>query len=184
MSDEMKKIKQLEEELQDLQTERKVIDKKLKNIELEREVINNKEQEIREEISKIKECGNDYLGQFAIVNNKWGSRQCYMFITSVATEYTGSLAAFSGPHFYIDVDEYHQRTEVSCEHDSAHDMSHISIDDPKDIKIITKEEFIAAFEKFQQRTKELMIAAVNAVPRKKTKSEWKFSDDWYDKIED
>lgn len=184
MSDEMKKIKQLEEELQDLQTERKVIDKKLKNIELEREVINNKEQEIREEISKIKECGNDYLGQFAIVNNKWGSRQCYMFITSVATEYTGSLAAFSGPHFYIDVDEYHQRTEVSCEHNSAHDMSHISIDDPKDIKIITKEEFIAAFEKFQERTKELMIAAVNAVPRKKTKSEWKFSDDWYDKIED
>ena len=187
MTDEMKKIKQLEEDLQDLQNERKLIEKKLDNLKLEKTVIENKEEEIRTEISNIKDDGtNRFLGQYAIVNPRWGNSNYYIFITSIATEYNGCLAAFSGPHFRIsDTCDGERDISLNCNHCSAHDMStHISIECPEDVTIITKEEFLAAFDKFQNQVKELMNVSLNAVPRKKTKTEWKYSEDIYEKIED
>ena len=183
MSDEMKKIKELEEDLQDLQNERKVLDKKVENIELERKVLINKEQEIREEINEIKNNGvNHFLGQYAMVHPRWGNSDFYIFITSIATEYNGCLAAFSGPYFRISEDYDGSRDiNISCNHSSAHDMgTHISIDRPEDVTIITKEEYLAAFDKFQEQTKQLIIASINARPRKKTKTEWKYEDDKYE----
>ena len=180
MQDEMKKIKELEEDLQDLQNERKFLDKKVENIELERKVLINKEQEIRAEIDEIKNNGvNHFLGQYAIVHPRWDGSDFYIFITSIATEYDGCLAAFSGPYFRISEDyDGSKNISCNCNHSSAHDMSiHISIDRPENVTIITKEEYLAAFEKFQEQTKQLMIASINARPRKKTKTEWKYEDE-------
>lgn len=182
MSDEMNKIKQLEEDLQDLQNERQFIEKKLKNIELEKEVIFNKEEEIRAEIRKIKDDGsNRFLGQYAVVVSKWGNAKHYIFITSVATEYNGCLAAFCGPNFCISDGLCGKKDiNISCNHQSAHDHYCITIDNPDNVTIITKEEFLSAFEDFMKTSKELMNIALNAVPRKKTQTEWKYEDDIYE----
>ena len=174
----MKKIKLLEEQLQELRIERETVDKRLENIELEKKVLINKEEEIQDEISKIKEDGvNQFLGKFAIINDKWGSKNHYMYITSVATNFTGSLASFNGPNFVIDDRSYFERTQVCCIHRSAQD-THISIEDPKEVTIITKEEFLEAFDEFQKTVKERMVAAVNAVPKRTTKLEYKYKDEF------
>ena len=183
--DEMKQIALLEEELQDLYNERKLIDKKFENLELEKEVIFNKEDEIRNKISKIKDSGtNRFLGKFAVVKNKWGSRKHYIYITSVATEYHGCLAAFAGPNFCLDTDKHFTRTDVCCIHQSAHDNYVVTIESPEHIKLITKEEFIQAFDEFQKNVSNMMHTAINATPRRITKDEYRYDEEMFDKLEE
>lgn len=182
---EMKQIKNLEEELQDLYNERKLIYKKLENIELEKKVIINKEEEIRNKISLIKDGGtNHFLGKFAIVKNKYCNWEHYIYITSVATEYSGCLASFSGPNFCLYVDNCFIRTDVCCRHESAHNDYAVTVDSPDDVKIITKEEFMLAFDDFQKNVKKMMDISINAKPRRITKYEYKYEDEMFDKIND
>ena len=181
MSDEMKKVKLLEEELQELQNERRALSKKEENLKLERTVLNNKEQEIQDEIDKIKSEGvSDYLGKFAkITENALKPVPYYMYITSVNTS-GSSLASFGGPGFYMHEESYWHYIRIQYEHKSAYDDSFASIVDRSQVEFITKEEFLDAFDKFQQKVKEKMITSINAVPRKKAKNEWKFEDDVYE----
>lgn len=178
MSDEMKKIKELEEDLQDLQNERNTLRKKEDNLKLEYQVLNIKEQEIQDEINKIKSEGSsEYLGKFArIIENPRFPNPYYMYITSVNTSGSCSLVSFGGVGFYM-CEEPWEYIRVQCKHKSAYDESFSSIKDRTNIEFITEEEYFAAFEKFQENIRKKMTAAVNARPRKKTKTEWKYEDD-------
>lgn len=180
---EMKQIELLEEELQNLYNERKLIDKKFENLELEKKVIFNKEDEIRNKISKIKDGGaNRFLGKFAVVKNKWGSREHYIYIISVATEYNGCLAAFAGPNFCLDIDNHFVITDVWYKHKSAHDNYDVTIKSPDDVKIITKEEFIQAFNEFQKNVDKMMQVAINASPCRIKTDEYVYDKEMFDKI--
>ena len=180
----MKQIELLKEELQDLYNERKLIDKKLENIELEKKVIFNKEEEIRNKINQIKDDGaNHFLGKFAIVKGKWDGTGHYIYITSVATEYNGCLAAFAGPNFCLDTDKNFTRTDVCCKHQSAHVNYDVTIESPEQVKIITKEEFIQAFDEFQKNVNKMMHIAINTTPRRITKDEYRYDEEMFDKIE-
>lgn len=179
---ELEQIKLLEEELQDLSNERKVIEKKLENIELEKKVIFNKEEEIRNKISQIKDGGTShFLGKFAVVTNKWNNSKHYIYITSVATEYSGVFATFSGPNFCIDSDKYNTRTIVCCEHKSAHGSYDVAVNSPEQISIITKEEFVQAFDEFQDSLTRMMCAALHATPHKIKKDEYVYDEEIFEK---
>lgn len=182
MTQEMKEVKLLEEQLQELQQERSALHKKEENIKLEYQVLNNKEQEIQEEIDKIKSNGvSNYLGKFArIITDSSKSIPYYIYITSVNTKGSYSLASFGGPGFYLNDESYLKWVRIQYEHKSAFDESFVSITDHTQVEFITKEEFFEAFDKFQQEVKEKMISAVDAIPRKKTKFEWKYDEEMYD----
>lgn len=177
----IEKIKVLEKQLQSLRIERREIEKKIENIKLEKEVNFNKEEELINEINNLKGDGiNRFLGRFAVVDS-FRYRKHYIYITSVATEYSGCFMALSGPNFYIDTDDF-KYIGVGCTHESAHNNYVLTINSPEEVNIITKDEFFSAFDKFQKEVNKIMHTSIEATPIMVTKNEYVYNNLVLEKI--
>lgn len=171
------KIKQLLAEQDRIDTERSKIRNKISELEAESQNLLNESCQIGKEIERVKENGTSrFLGKYAKIGNpKWG-HYVYMYIVSVANEYHGCIAAFNGPSFDYFGDVVHIRWSL----ESAHNSFCATIHDLNEIQIISKEEFLDAYNECANKAKNEFIKAISKTPIKKTTTQYKYEEDRYD----
>ena len=106
-----------------------------------------------------------------IVSNCLGN-----IFVSVANEYHGCIAAFNGPSFDYFGDVVHIRWSL----ESAHNSFCATIHDLNEIQIISKEEFLDAYNECANKAKNEFIKAISKTPIKKTTTQYKYEEDRYD----
>lgn len=171
------KIKQLLAEQDRIDTERNEIRNQISELETKSRNLLEESCKLEREIEKIKEDGtNRFLGKYAKIGKpKWG-HYVYMYIVSVANEYHGCIAAFNGPSFDYFDDVVHIRWSL----ESAHNSFCATINDLNEIQIISKEEFLDAYNECANKAKNEFIKAINKVPIKKTTTQYKYEEDRYE----
>lgn len=170
-------IKQLLEKQDRVNAERNEIRNQISELETKSRNLLEESCKLEREIEKIKEDGtNRFLGKYAKIGKpKWG-HYVYMYIVSVANEYHGCIAAFNGPSFVC----FEDTVRFNWGLESAHDNYCATIYDLDEIQIISKEDFLDAYNECANKAKNEFIKAINKVPIKKTTTQYKYEEDRYE----
>lgn len=144
------KIKQLLDKQDRVNAERNEIRNQISELETRSRNLLEESCKLEREIEKIKEDGtNRFLGKYAKIGKpKWG-HYVYMYIVSVANEYHGCISAFNGPSFVC----FEDTVRFNWDLKSAHDNYCATIDDLDEIQVISKEDFLDAYNECANKVK-------------------------------
>jgi hypothetical protein len=169
------KVAELEEKRLSAYKKNQVIQNKIKVLQDESDKLYKEEFRLQEEIIKLKTDDTSlYLGKFVKVNDY------YMYVTSIANEYNSSICALSGPHFYIRKNgssEGGYYLNINSGHVSAHCFPPVFVHKLKEIEIITKDDFFAAYDKLMTDGKQHLFDAIELKPIRKEDNEFLYEEE-------
>ena len=165
------KIAELEEKRLSAYRKNQDIRSKIQVLQNESDALYKEEFKLQEEIIKLKTDNTSlYLGKFVKVND------CYLYVTSIANEYNDCICALSGPHFYIRKNnsplEGGYYLKMNSGHESAHNFPPVFVHKPKEIEIISKDDFFAAYDKLVADAKQHLFEGIDLKPLGKKDNEF------------